>query len=71
MKKFLLVLAISTAFVACNNDATTTEDVNDSIANNVDSAANAMKDSVEATSDSVKNAIDSAADAKIDTLKKN
>ena len=60
MKKLLFALTVI-AFTACNDTATSTEEV-------VDSTADAMIDSVEATSDSVQNAIDSTANATIDSL---
>ena len=60
MKKLLFALTII-AFTACNDSATTQEEV-------VDSTADAMIDSVEVTSDSVQNAIDSTANATIDSL---
>ncbi len=67
MKKLLLVLAIG-AFAACNN-GTSTETTMDSVAEVVDSSADARIDSIQSAADSLSNKIDSSADAKIDALK--
>lgn len=69
MKKLLMVLALG-AFVACNDSASTTEEVKDSTANKVDSTADAVIDSVKDAKDSLVNKVDSTRDAVIDTLKK-
>jgi hypothetical protein len=69
MKKLFLVLAVATlGFVACNNEAENKDTEKDSL-NAIDSAANAMKDSIETTSDSIKANIDSAANAAKDSVK--
>lgn len=60
MKKLLLILAIG-AFVACNDNATSTE-------NAVDSTADAMADSLENTGDSLSNKVDSTFEAKADSV---
>lgn len=62
MKKLLFALTVI-AFTACNNDATSTEEV-------IDSTADVMIDSVENRADSVTEAIDSTAEATIDSLQK-
>ena len=62
MKKLMLVLAVSAAFVACNNAAETSE-------TKVDSAVAAVDSAVTATVDSAKSAIDSTAGAAIDSVK--
>lgn len=67
MKKLFYVIAIA-AFVACNNSAEG-ETEKDSI-QAIDSAADAVKDSLETTSDSLKNVVDSTAAAAKDSLKK-
>lgn len=60
MKKFLVILS-AIAFVACNNDATTTEEKADSLKSNIDSLAGEKKDSIDAAADSLKNKVDSMA----------
>lgn len=67
MKKLLFVLAIGT-FAACGT-GTSTENAGDSALTNVDSMANAAKDSISATVDSAKTMIDSAAKAATDSVK--
>ena len=68
MKKVFAILAVTGLMAACNN-GTSTEDVKDSTLSAIDSAKNAMKDSVETTSDSTKSMIDSAAKAAKDSVK--
>lgn len=67
MKKLLFVLAIG-AFAACGT-GTSTDTVVDSTLTNVDSVANAAKDSISATVDSAKTMIDSTAKAAADSVK--
>ena len=62
MKKLVLVLAISAAFVACNNNASTTEAKMDSTSTAIDSSMNK-------TADSAKASIDSTASAAKDSMK--
>lgn len=64
MKKFLGILVIAGALVACNNSADSTEDKKDSI----DSAANAQKEAVDSNANHMQNQIDSNANAKKDSL---
>ncbi|HEX8332453.1 MAG TPA: hypothetical protein VF622_07500 [Segetibacter sp.] len=66
MKKLPMIFSL-VAFVACTDSNTNTNTV-DSIANVIDSAADAKIDSVQKRADSIANVIDSAADATIDTL---
>lgn len=60
MKKFFVVIALG-AFVACNDSATTTEEVKDS-------TVEAQKELVDSSADARINAIDSSAEAKKDQL---
>ena len=63
MKKLLLVLAVSAAFVACNNAAESSE-------SKVDSAVTATVDSAKSVIDSTANAAKDTIKAKADSLKK-
>lgn len=67
MKKLLFVLAIG-AFAACGT-GTSTEASTDSTMANVDSMANAAKDTINAMQDSATQMIDSTAKAAKDSVK--
>lgn len=67
MKKLLLVLAIG-AFAACNS-GTSSDTPTDSTTVNVDSMANAAKDSLNNIVDTAKKAIDSTVKAAGDSVK--
>ncbi len=67
MKKLLFVLAIG-AFAACGT-GTSTDAVTDSTMSNVDSVANAAKDTINAMQDSATHMIDSTAKAAKDSVK--
>ena len=66
MKKILGILVIAGALVACNDNATSTENKQDSI----DSAAKATTNKIDSSADAAINKVDSAADAKKDSLDK-
>ncbi|MBS1729281.1 MAG: hypothetical protein JSS67_00740 [Bacteroidetes bacterium] len=67
MKKLLFVLAIG-AFAACGT-GTSTDAVTDSTMTNVDSLANAAKDSISATVDTAVKKVDSTVKAATDSVK--
>ena len=67
MKKLLFVLAIG-AFAACGT-GTSTDATTDSTMTNVDSVANAAKDTINAMQDSATQMIDSTAKAAKDSVK--
>ncbi|MEO8117548.1 MAG: hypothetical protein ABI653_07840 [Bacteroidota bacterium] len=67
MKKLLFVLAIG-AFAACGT-GTSTDAAADSTMSNVDSVANAAKDTINAMQDSATQMIDSTAKAAKDSVK--
>ena len=62
MKKLLFVFAIAGALTACNNDASSSENVKDSVLENLDSTTDAKIDSLEETKDSVENRIEKSFD---------
>lgn len=67
MKKLLFVLAIG-AFAACGT-GTSTDSTTDSTLTNLDSVANAAKDSIGVIQDSATQMIDSTAKAAKDSVK--
>ena len=58
MKKLLFLFAIAGALTACNNDASSSSDIQDSLKHNVDSVEKARKDSLEDSTDRIKERID-------------
>ncbi|OLY92596.1 hypothetical protein SAMN05444008_102266 [Cnuella takakiae] len=58
MKKILSVLALAVIFTACGNSGDSTESVQDSVMETIDSAKDARVDSIEETTDSVKNRLE-------------
>lgn len=64
MKKFLAVLTIAGALVACNDNANTAGSTKDSL----DSAASEVKDRMDSTNSAAKNMIDSNTEAKKDMV---
>jgi len=66
MKKFLGIMLIAGSLIACDNDATTTDNKQDSI----DSAAKAQMEMVDSTADQKMDAIDSTRDQMKDSLDK-
>lgn len=78
MKKIFLSLIILGSLVACNNDGTSTENVEDSIINKIDSTGDARVDSIQSATDSLENKVeetfektDSANQAIADSARKN
>jgi len=64
MKRLFLILAISGAFIACNNASETTENKKDSL----DSIANEKKDMIDSSAEQKKDMIDSTTEKKKDAL---
>lgn len=60
MKKFLGILAIAGALVACNNSSDTTSDKKDSIQNQADSAKKAVENQADTTQKMIQNNADTA-----------
>jgi len=60
MKKLFIVLAFAGALTACNNDASSSSDVQDSLNKSLDSVEKARKDSIEDSTDRVKERIDNS-----------
>ena len=58
MKKYLSIIIIVSALVACNNAGTSSENVKDSVLENVDSVGEAKVDSIENATDSAKERIE-------------
>jgi len=78
MKKFVLSFIILGSLVACNNDGASTENVEDSIINKIDSTGDARVDSIQSATDSLENKVeetfektDSANQAIADSSRKN
>jgi len=71
MKKFLGILVITGALVACNNSSSTetTTGQKDSIQNQADSTKNAVQNQADTTKKAVQNAADSSKKA-VDSTKK-
>jgi PBP1b-binding outer membrane lipoprotein LpoB len=67
MKKVFAILTVAAFLTACNSGANS--DAKKDSLNAIDSAKNAMKDSVTAGADTAKAMIDSTAKAKKDTVK--
>ena len=70
MKKLLLVLAIGTFVVSCNNSADSAAKAADSTVTATADSAKAKIDSVAKTADSAVKAVVDTAKAKVDSLKK-
>ena len=58
MKKYLSIIIIVSALIACNNDGTSSETVKDSVLEQVDSVGEAKVDSIENATDSAKERIE-------------
>lgn len=58
MKKIVSVLALAVVFAACGNNGDSTESVQDSVIETIDSAADARVDSIQETTDSVKDRLE-------------
>ena len=78
MKKVFLSIAIVASFAACNNDGTSTDNVKDSVLENIDSTGDARVDSLKEATDSIENRVeesfektDSANKAIADTMSRN
>ena len=69
MKKIFLALLIAGSFVACNDNASTTEDKKDSVVNKIDSAADAKKDVIDSSAEAKKDKVDSTAKMAKDSVK--
>lgn len=70
MKKFLGILVIAGALVACNNSSSeSTTNQKDSIQNQADSTKNAVQNQADTTKKAVQNAADSSKKA-VDSTKK-
>lgn len=66
MKKLILMLAVATTFVACENAADTEARAKDSL----DSIANAKKDVIDSTAEQRKEVIDSTTQMKKDAIER-
>ncbi len=62
MKKFFGAVALSAILVACGNDGASTDNLQDSVMETIDSAADARVDSIQETTDSVKNRLEDTFD---------
>jgi hypothetical protein len=78
MKKLIFSLVIFASLAACNNDGTSTENVEDSIINKIDSTGDARVDSIQSATDSLEKKVentfektDSANEAIADSARKN
>jgi PBP1b-binding outer membrane lipoprotein LpoB len=60
MKRALLILTLAVAVVSCNNDGASTDNVQDSVINTIDSSADAKIDSIQETTDSVKQRLENS-----------
>lgn len=58
MKKILSIVALAAIFTACGNNGDSTESVQDSVLENIDSVADERVDSIQETTDSVKNRLE-------------
>lgn len=78
MKKYIIILGLVAGLTACNNNGDGNENLEDSILENVDSAADARVDSIKEAADSLEGTIkesfdktDSANAANADSMGKN
>jgi peptidoglycan hydrolase CwlO-like protein len=62
MKKLFLLFVIAASLVACNNDGASTENIEDSVLENIDSTGDARVDSVQQATDSLENKVESTFD---------
>lgn len=62
MKKLLLVFGIAGFLTACNNDGASSENMEDSVMENVDSSFDAKIDSLQDAADSVKENVENSFD---------
>ncbi len=58
MKKVFLSIVIIASLAACNNDGTSTENVQDSVLENIDSTGDARVDSIKQATDSIENKVE-------------
>jgi hypothetical protein len=58
MKKAFLILAVAAAVASCNNDGASTDNLQDSVVEAIDSTADARIDSIQETTDSVINKVE-------------
>lgn len=59
MKKLFLSFIVAASLVACNNDGASTENVQDSVLETIDSTGAARVDSVQDATDSIENKVES------------
>lgn len=64
MKKLLILMTAVVVFAACNNEADSTDNIQDSL----DSVANVKIDVIDSTAEAKKDAVDSTMEAKKDAL---
>lgn len=62
MKKFFGAVALSLVLVACGNNGASTDNLQDSVMETIDSAADARVDSIQETTDSVKQRLENTFD---------
>jgi hypothetical protein len=58
MKKIFALFVIAASFAACNNEGTTTDSVEDSVTNAIDSTGDARVDSIQQATDSLTNKVE-------------
>lgn len=60
MKKIFLAFLVAGSLAACNNEGASTENMEDSMVDHIDSTYEAKVDSLQETSDSLQNAVENA-----------